>query len=112
SIQQNQFHDALSYRMKLTQRFHQERQHVLRPDVAPPPNPAEAMRLHIPWDIFRVDLAGVGFPEPLELAAKNAARLQARILRWLNQQHGNRYVSHGQDEAVLKQWIAIPAQRC
>src|SRR5438034_11794210 len=98
--------------LPLAEDFGQERQHVLRPDAASPPNSAEAVGLQILPDVLRVDLSGVRFSEPLELVAKNATRLQARILRRLNQKHGNLGFSRGHDEAALKQWIAIPAQRC
>src|SRR5438876_2278635 len=105
-------HAGRSMVLPLAEDLGQERQHVLRPDTASPPNSAEAVSLQILLDVLRVDLSGVRFSEPLELAAKNATRLQARILRWLNQKHGNLGFSRGYDEPALKQWIAIPAQRC
>src|SRR5206468_8680436 len=82
-------HAGRSMVLPLAEDFGQERQHVLRPDAASPPNSAEAVSLQILLDVLRVDLSGVRFSEPLELAAKNATRLQARILRRLNQKHGN-----------------------
>src|SRR5262245_48854558 len=91
----------------------QERQHVLRPDVAPPPDSAEAMRLQILRDVLRIDLSGVRFPKPPELAAKNAARFQTVVLRWLNQKHRDLDPSHGLDEAVLQRRVAarVPRRR-
>jgi len=67
--------------------------------------------LQILLDVLRVDLSGVRFSEPLELAAKNATRLQARILRWLNQKHGNLDLPHRADEALSQRRVAAAAQR-
>src|SRR5256885_5727540 len=80
-------HAGRSMVLPLAEDFGQERQHVLRPDAASPPNSAEAVSLQILLDVLRVDLSGVRFSEPLELAAKNATRLQARILRRFNHKH-------------------------
>src|SRR5205809_6691573 len=105
-------HAGRSIVLPLAEDLGQERQHVLRPDTASPPNSAEAVSLQILLDVLRVDLSGVRFSEPLELAAKHATRLQARILRRLTQTHGKLGFSRGHAEPAPKQWLALPAYRC
>src|SRR5436309_11060553 len=103
-------HAGRSMVLPLAEDLGQERQHVLRPDTASPPNSAEAVSLQILLDVLRVDLSGVRFSEPLELAAKNATRLQARILRLSTPKHGDLGSSRSHDEPALKHLDAFLAQ--
>src|SRR5262249_25249527 len=69
------------------------------------------MLLLVDRPLGRVDLDAVRRTAPLEFGAENARRLEARILRRLNQEHRNTYPAHRRLEALAKIRVARPAQR-
>src|SRR5262245_60811981 len=92
------------------ERAREERQHVLSPDVHPA-GAAEAMALLVLGHVGRIDLHGILLSPPLELGTDDAAGLETRVLRRLDQEHGNLGLAGGRDETFAERRVAVPALR-
>src|SRR6516164_6207501 len=101
-------HASREYRGRSAQRAREERQHVLSPDVHAASAP-ETVALLVLGHVGRIDLHGILLPAPLELGADDAGGLQARVLRRLDQEHGNLGLARGGNEALAERHIEAPA---
>src|SRR5262249_62347123 len=86
----------------------EERQDVLRPDVHAP-GAAEAVALLVKRHIGGIDLHGVLLTAPLELDAEDPPRLEARILRGLDQGNRNLRLPYRRHQAIAERRVALPA---